>query len=98
MRPYFNRDGFADAVTDWLAREGLSYRDACARHDRLNPAMLSRAIRCHVLSIESLLAICAVSGINPMRFIEFSERKQTVTEIDKRETIFDGGVSRQARG
>jgi hypothetical protein len=86
MRPFFDRDAFADAVADWLRREGMSYRQAAARHDRLNVAMLSRALNCHVLSIESLLAICAVSGINPMRFMDFAERKQGVTAPDKRET------------
>jgi transposase-like protein len=93
MRPLFDREGFADAVTDWLEREGVSYREAAARHDRLNPAMLSRAIRCHQLSVESLLAICAVSGIDPLRFIEFAERKQPVTAIDKRGTPLSGGAA-----
>lgn len=88
MKPIFDRDAFAEDVGAWLERHGLSYHDACARFPLLNRALLSRAINSHVLSIESMLAICEAAKLNPLVYTRLrAKQKQAVTAIDKRETL-----------
>lgn len=80
---------FARTVHEWLAAEGLTTRTASAAFEGINPAMVSRAVNCHVLSAASLLAICRAMEADPLRFLRFHDprqQNQTVTAIDKRET------------
>jgi len=94
MRPIFDREAFADDVSDWLEEQGLSYRDARSRYPLLNPALLSRAVHGRILSVESMLAVCEAAKLDPLAYTCLrSERNQPVTAIVKRETtrIHDGG-------
>ncbi|WP_412064001.1 hypothetical protein [Rhizobium sp. SYY.PMSO] len=92
MRADFDRASFGRDISQWLGREGLSYRAAMIRHDGLNTAMLSRAIHQHDLSVASVLLLCRFAGLDPMNYLVLPERNQAVTAIDTRETSGGTGV------
>lgn len=89
MRPDIDRDLLALDARDWLASLGLSTRNASVSFPGLNPAMISRATTCQVLSAASMLALCSAMGRDPARYLRFTSepvRKQSVTANDFRET------------
>ncbi len=85
MRPAFLRDLFASDLKNRLDEMGLSYRQAVGHADYLNPAMISRAIKCDRLTVESFLALCHAFELDPMAYA-IMPGKQDVTAFDKRET------------
>lgn len=89
MIPDIDRDRLALETRAWLDRKGLSTRNASLEFPGLNPAMISRACSCQVLSAASHLALCAAMGVDPARYLRFTDRRQqnqTVTAFEKRET------------
>lgn len=91
MQPDFDRARFAEDVETWRRKCGLSYRAAGALHPCLNLAMISRACNQRVLSVPSMLLICHVFGLDPLRYLlapvsEPFQRNQAVTAIESRET------------
>lgn len=85
MRPSFLRDLFARDLKARLDGLGLSYRQAVGHADYLNPAMISRAMNCEKLAVESFLALCHAFHLDPLNYM-ILPTKQTVTAMDKRET------------
>lgn len=89
MIPDIDRDLLALDTRAWLAERGLSTRGASMTIPGLNPAMISRACNCQILSAASHLALCSAMGRKPeryLRFVDRSQRNQTVTAIAQRET------------
>lgn len=89
MIPDIDRDRLAEDTRAWLARTGLSTRNASAEFPGLNPAMISRACSCQVLSAASHLALCGAMGVSPTEYLRFVDRHQqiqAVTPFEKRET------------
>jgi hypothetical protein len=89
MIPDLDRERLAIETRAWLEEKRLSTRNASISFPGLNPAMISRACSCQILSAASHLALCAAMGVDPSRYLIFVDRnkqKQTVTEIGKRET------------
>jgi hypothetical protein len=91
MQPDFDRARFAEDVEAWRGKRGLSYRAAGALHPCLNLAMISRACNQRVLSVPSMLLICHVFGLDPLRYLVAPvsgsfQRNQTVTAVESRET------------
>jgi len=88
MIPDIDRDRLAADTRAWLSDKGLSTRTASASFPGLNPAMVSRACNCQVLSAASLLTLCRAMRRNPMRYLVIGERgqpNQAVTAFGKRE-------------
>ncbi len=89
MRPDIDRDALAARFDAWLKARGLSYRQAAAAHDGLNPAMINRVRTGQVLSAASLLALCRAMGADPLEFLILVDpalKKQAVTAKVQRET------------
>lgn len=88
MQPDFDRAAFAADIETIRRKRKLSYRGAAALHPCLNPAMISRACSQRVLSVPSLLLLCHVFGLDPLRYLvaPTSQEKQAVTAIESRET------------
>lgn len=85
MIPEIDREKLADETRAWLKGNGLT---------GLNPAMISRAANCQVLSAASLLTLCKAMRRNPMRYLRQAgmQKNQTVTAFEKRETQGARGV------
>lgn len=94
MRADFDREAFGRDIEQWLARNGLSYRNAAIRHPGLNTAMLSRALHHQDLSVVSVLLLCRAASLNPMSYLFVPEGNQAVTAIDNRETFGGTAVRR----
>lgn len=89
MIPEIDRDRLAMDTRDWLKSTGLSTRNASSAHEGLNPAMISRACSCQVLSAASHLALCTAMGVDPSDYLVFhdrGQRNQAVTASAQRET------------
>ena len=89
MIPEIDRDRLAMDTRAWLEASGLSTRNASMRHAGLNPAMISRACSCQVLSAASHLALCTAMGVDPSDYLVFhdrGQRNQAVTASAQRET------------
>lgn len=88
-----DRTAFALDVWSALDRRGLSFRQACAVHPGLDPAMLSRATRGRKMSAGNMLLLCRVFGLDPFSYLVERPRltlkiiaEQAVTRLGKRET------------
>lgn len=89
MIPDIDRELLALDTRAWLDSKGLSTRDASSAFPGLNPAMISRACSCQILSAASHLTLCSAMGVDPAKYLRFTDRRQqnqAVTAFEKRET------------